>query len=59
MNELIIRNAGQYESTLAATGSPIRTTTYGQRWQAVRDLARVAGVPEDEMSVAAGRKGGA
>lgn len=57
MNELIIRNAGQYESTLAATGTPIRTTTYGKRWQAVRDLARVAGVPEDEMSVAAGGEG--
>jgi hypothetical protein len=55
--EYIIRNAGQYESTLASTGTPIRTTTYGKRWQAVRDLARVVAVKEDEMPVADGGEG--
>lgn len=48
----VIRNAGQYESTLGACGSPIRTTEYGRVRDAARDVARVACLDADSLAIA-------
>jgi hypothetical protein len=47
----VIRNAGQYESTLGACGSPIRTTEYRSVREAARDVARVACLDADALSI--------
>lgn len=57
MPQFIIWNAGQYADILARTHTPIGSTVYRHLWQAVRDLARVARVPEDEAYAAPGGDG--
>lgn len=48
----VIRNAGQFESALGACGSPIRTTEYRSVREAARDVARVACLDADALSIA-------
>lgn len=48
----VIRNAGQYESALKSTGSPIRTTEYDRVRDAARDVARVACIDADSLAIA-------
>lgn len=48
----VIRNAGQFESTLGACGSPIRTTEYRSVKEAAADVAKVARLGDGEMHVA-------
>lgn len=47
----VIRNAGQYESTLGACGSPIRTTEYRSVREAAADVAKVARPGDGEIHV--------
>jgi hypothetical protein len=54
MSTYVIRNAGQYESTLASTGTPIRATVYTDRRAAMLDLARVARLHLPDMVACAG-----
>lgn len=55
--EFVICHAGQYADILARTHTPIGTTVYGSLEQAVRDIALVALVPEDEAHAAPGGDG--
>lgn len=48
----VIRNAGQYESTIGACGSPIRTTEYRSVREAAADVAKVACLDADSLAIA-------